>query len=93
MNNDNAGYWDGWRGGYDASNHCSDLAESRAERFKPIQPEGPPTSPTLRPQSWALARLAEWQALQISTSTKEAVCAAVAVKAVAEKLMNGGAPL
>lgn len=79
-------------GGKDSSLDVDDCAESRWERFAPIRPEGPQLSPTLRPQSWALARLAEWQALQISTSTKEVVCAAVAVKAVAQKLMSGGAP-
>lgn len=80
-------------GGKDSSLDADDCAESRRVRFEPIQPGGSSeTYPTPRLNLWAAGRLAEWCALQISTS-KEAVCAAVVVKSVAQKLMSGGAPL
>jgi hypothetical protein len=80
-------------GGRDSSLDTDDCAESRAQRFAPFNPEELPPNPT--PSSsgpiWAAARLAEWLALRISTSTKEAVCAPATVNGAI--VMNGGAPL
>ncbi len=73
--------------GRDSSLDVDDCAESRAERFAPAPM-----------RNWPAARLAEWQALQFSTSKggsmrPESESGATDTKAAARRLLDAGRPI